>query len=218
MRAIDIPREAIDAYLAGESVLSVARRHGVSRQVVIRHLRREGITPRNGHEAGMIRAARLTPIQRKQQALAAHAAKRGKAEPEEQRERVALAREANGAGIGPTERVIMEWLAEAGIDAKPQKAVGRYNVDLAIDSLAVEVLGGAWHTSKASHARRTAYLLDKGWRVLFLWTESRHAPTPAVVDAIRIALRSPAPVMQGCGHGFVGPHHDLSPFWPKRCV
>lgn len=218
MRAIDLPQEAVDAYVAGESVLSVAARHNVSRQVVMRHLRLAGITPRNGHEAGLIRASRLTPLERKRQALAANAAKRGKVEPEEQRERVALAREANGAGIGPTERIILQWLTDAGIEAKPQKAIGRFNADLAIDSLAVEVLGGGWHSSKKAHPRRTAYLLDHGWRVLFLWTEKRHAPTPAVVDAIRIAMRSPVPVLQACGHGYITIHDDLTPTWPGKCV
>jgi very-short-patch-repair endonuclease len=217
MRAIDLPPESIDAYLAGESVLALASRYGVSRQVVNRHLRLAGVKQRNSQEAALLRASRMTPIERKRQAVAAHAAKRGKRESEEQRERVALSREANGAGISDTERTIMEWLAEAGITALPQKAVGRYNIDLAIDGLAVEVLGGGWHSSKKAHANRTAYLLDRGWRVLFLWTERRHSATPAVVDAIRIAMRSSAPVMQACGHGYIGIHDDLSPSWPGKC-
>ena len=217
MRAIDLPREAVDAYVAGESELSIARRYGVSRRVVGRHLDRAGVQRRGRSAAGLVRASRLTPIERQLQAQAAHAAKRGKRESEEQRERVALAREKSGAGMSDIELQLYAHLWADNIEVVSQKAVGRYNIDLAIaDDLAVEVLGGAWHTSKR-HADRTAFLLERGWRVLFLWLDKRHAPTVSAVDAIRIAMRSKAKVMQACGHGYIGIHDGLMPTWPGKC-
>lgn len=216
MRAIDLPQEAVDAYVAGESALSIARRYGVSRRVVGRHLDRAGVERRGRSAAGFVRASRLTPIERQLQARAAHAAKRGKREPEEQRERVALAREKARTSMSDIELQITAHLWADDIDVVPQKAVGRYNIDLAIGDLAVEVLGGAWHTSKR-HADRTAFLLDQGWRVLFLWLDKRHAPTLSAVDAIRIAMRSKARVLQACGHGYIRIHDELQPTWPGKC-
>lgn len=216
MRAIDLPQEAVDAYVAGESVLSLARRFGISRPAIVRNLRKAGVPIRGGSEAGLIRASRLTPIERQLQACAAHAAKRGKPESEEQRERVALAREKARTSMSDIELQITAHLWADDIDVVPQKAEGRYNIDLAIGDLAVEVLGGAWHTSKR-HADRTAFLLSRGWRVLFLWLDKRHAPTLSAVDAIRIAMRSNAKVMQACGHGYIRIHDELQPTWPGKC-
>jgi very-short-patch-repair endonuclease len=72
-------------------------------------------------------------------------------------------------------------LATFGIDCVPQKAVGIYNIDLAVEDtrIAIELFGGSWHSTgrhKARHHRRCKYLFDKGWAVVIVWVDKRRHP------------------------------------------
>jgi very-short-patch-repair endonuclease len=89
------------------------------------------------------------------------------------------------------------WLAQRGVIVIPQKAVGRYNIDLAIDELFVAVeVNGSFHYF-ADHAsaeiERRNYLLDRGWRLIDVaLTATRHSThkylRPACADQIVILL------------------------------
>ena len=68
-----------------------------------------------------------------------------------------------------SERVLDEMLQAFGHHPVPQKAIGPYNVDLAVGSVAVEVLGGEWHGYKPRHRERTEQILDAGWSMVFVW-------------------------------------------------
>jgi very-short-patch-repair endonuclease len=61
------------------------------------------------------------------------------------------------------------YLTGAGLAVTPQKAVGPYNIDFAVGAIAVEILGGGWHAYKPEHQKRTPYILNQGWHMLFVW-------------------------------------------------
>jgi len=66
--------------------------------------------------------------------------------------------------------ILSVWLAQRGFCFTSQKAVGRYNIDIAFDELfvAVEVNGG-WHyfsDRSAAESKRREYILDAGWRLI----------------------------------------------------
>jgi very-short-patch-repair endonuclease len=115
------------------------------------------------------------PAERRRLASAAHDAVRGIPKTEEQLLRAASARERAGWNqrTSANEKVLDAWLRAQGVFPIREKAVGIYNVDFAIETVAVEVLGGSWHACKPAHARRTPYILNQGWALLFVWSFKR---------------------------------------------
>lgn len=169
------PDGLVDAYLTGESELALSRQHGVSRNVVTRWLREAGIERRSRSAAGLVRASQMTPEARAAQAAAAQGAVRGKPRSEIAAQRTAIARERVGYGgrTSPGADYLAACLTQHGVTFTREKAVGRYNVDIAITahSIAVEILGGGWHGYKPIHAKRTPYILNEGWSILFVWNQ-----------------------------------------------
>lgn len=198
---LSIPVEEMTAaYLSGESVAALARRYKVSRKAITGRLVAAGVPLRTMGEANQIIAQSRTPEQRAAGMLKAQAATRGAQHSETHRRKIAETREQVGAGVSRHELRLAQMLQDRGIQAVPQKAVGRYNVDLASGSVAVEVFGGGWH-GYGRHRRRAPkrlrYILDEGWNLLVIWT-SVHFPDVTgeaadyVVAFVEEASRNPA--------------------------
>jgi very-short-patch-repair endonuclease len=165
------------AYDSGESVKGIADRLGVSRPVIIRRLNEIGIQPRTSSEAMYIRMANTSPEGRLRLAQAAHAAVRGKPKTFEQKCKNAASRELRGGFDSAYESAMFHWLTERGLTITPQKAIGPYNVDLAIDEsrIAVEIFGGNWHSTGHHAARfrhRTDYILGQDWIPVYIWAST----------------------------------------------
>lgn len=175
----------VDSYLAGESELRLSQRYEVSREVIRRRLLEENIEIRSWEEAGRTRARRMTPEQRKAQATAAHEALGGSHRSYESLVTAAQTRERKGLCGSPGERFVYNALLYANLGPVPQKAIGKYNVDIAVAPVAVEVLGGSWHLAKRHHVVRTPYILDQGWSLLFVWNyEGRSTLTREGTDYV----------------------------------
>lgn len=201
-RALDMPEGVPARYRAGESELALARSCGVSRGVVRRWLTEAGEPIRDRSRAGVVRAAKMTPAERREQAAAAHAAVRGttwspatnhaRAETIERKAVAGLVHRSQG------EIRLGQWLAEAGLHFVPEKAVAGYNLDFGISPVAVELLGGSWHGTgdrRAHHAKRTKAILDSGWSVVFVWSTHYMPLTRTggqkVVALVKKARRNP---------------------------
>lgn len=156
-------------YLAGESEYALAMKHGVSRNVVRRHLIEAKVTPRGRSEAGRVRVDRMSPEQRRKQSAAAHTAARGMKHSHESLVIRARKREALGTVGSAGEQMVVDAFARAGEQPVTQCAIDKYNVDVAVPPVAVEVLGGGWHLEKRHHAQRTPTILNQGWAMLFIW-------------------------------------------------
>lgn len=170
-RRIPLPEDEICArYTAGDSPAILAAAFGVSVMPILRILRERGVQMRSGSESNIIRAQRLTPEQRQQNAAAAHAAKRGRPNAMEALDRAAVTRQARMSGrMSQTEVTIASMLRERGIDSVPQVAIGPYNCDIGAAPVAVEIFGGKWHWHGAHIARspqRIRHILDAGWHML----------------------------------------------------
>gem|GEM_PF-1793439 len=169
-----LPDEKIcSRYLAGESELALAHAYATSRNVIRTRLLEAGIQPRGGSEANKIRMAKLSKQERQTLAAAAHEAVRGKRQSLEVRCKMAATRELR-ASPNPAERLMIESLTALGLACIPQKAVGPYNVDIAVTRprVAVEIFGGHWHASGRAAARfpkRIEYLRRAGWAVVCIW-------------------------------------------------
>lgn len=183
-RVHELPIDAIAAaYLSGASEYALGRQYGVSRNVIGRRLEQSGIERRTSSEAGLMRAAKMSPAERKLQSAAANRAARMRRTPLIDKLRHALAVEQRGESGSASEEALWQMMADRNRPMAKQRAVGPYNVDLAGLPIAVEVLGGGWHAIKSAHAERTPYILDEGWHLVMVWDyEGRSALSGGAAD------------------------------------
>lgn len=169
-RGLDLPDETIvRQYLDGASEYGLSQQYGVSRGSIERILRNAGAGRRGMSEAGLVRSSQMGEASRKAQVEAANKATRMRRVPEIERFRAALLRERKGRPGSVGEVALLALLQERGLNPTVERAVGPYNVDLAVLPVAVEVLGGGFHGVKARHAERTPYILDAGWHLVMVW-------------------------------------------------
>src|SRR5262245_27395595 len=183
--------EVARRYLAGECPEDLARAFGVCRLTITRKLQKAGVPLRGYNQAQALLSSRRSPEERARLAEFAHAALRGRPQGLEQRLKIAAAREARGE-VNPTEQVLLDLLASKVGPLKPQKAVGPYNVDLALTEsrIAVDIFGGNWHAS-GRHARRfrkrSDHILNEGWCLVIIWVSTRFPLTEGAAEHL-IAL------------------------------
>lgn len=177
----DVPADEIcRLYLGGMSEKALSTRFGVARSAIRPRLLSGGIVPRNRSKAMYLRMEQTSADQRKQLASAAHDALRGTSPSLASMCARARTKERKMSHATNEELMIAKWLIDRRLDVVPQKAVGPYNLDLAVNgSVAVELHLGGWHLCKRHRLRepkRVKYLLDLGWSVLTIWTSP--APNP----------------------------------------
>lgn len=172
--------DALCRYQAGVPEQKLALELGVDRGYFRRRLLAAGIVPRGISEANRLRMARMSTNERLALTEQAHAAMRGRKPEPEWRIKQALGIEASCKAT-PGESLLAWWLLQHGVITTSQKAVGPYNIDLAIekDAIAVELFGGGWHNYGRHAARfeqRAKYLIDSGWTQLYIWIDGRRFP------------------------------------------
>jgi very-short-patch-repair endonuclease len=172
--------ELVQLYvIQNHSINMLSNRYGHCGEVLRRILRERDIEPRRQSAAGKMRHKR-----------------EGRAVQSERQARAQVTRRANGAtigvagikmttsdlthratireqlkfGVGEGEETLASWLTERGLDIRRQVAVDCYNLDLAVDRLAIEVSRARHHPSTRPILReRTKNLVDLGWHVLYVW-------------------------------------------------
>jgi very-short-patch-repair endonuclease len=163
-------------YQSGFLESDLAKRFNVAYQAIHSWLVKRDVPLRSLSEGHRIAAARASKEERARRSKAAHDAVRGKRQTLEHREKIALTREDRQISISPIEMTCARALRRAGFDCTPQKAIGPYNVDIAINEppVAVEIFGGGWHGSGRHAARfkkRIKYILDRGWSIVIVWAD-----------------------------------------------
>lgn len=173
-------------YIAGESEQKIAKDFGFDRQVIQRVLRENGIPRRSMSAAQQIKNARMSPEDRARQTAAAHEAAKGRKATLQERIQRAQTIEQRQLHTTPAETQLAIRLS-ALFDVTQQKAVGKYNIDIALNEppVAVELFGGSWHQSGNHIARfheRVKYLLNSGWSVLIVWVDGLRYPLSVGCD------------------------------------
>jgi len=220
--------EIISRYLAGESELSLARAFNIARNAIRRRLIEVRIKPRSGSEANIIRISKMSPQERHEITSSAHIAVRGRRKTTSEKLRHARTVEAKGLHISTVESILADMLRERGINNFiQQKAIGIYNVDIAIKRprLAVEVFGGNWHTSQHHillHNERIPYILNRSWNVLIIWVNARRYPLTvkaadyaiSMLEELRLdkSIRGQYRVIRGDGEFMTFPGNQLDGF------
>lgn len=169
---LTIPTEEIvSRYIAGESELSLSKAFGVSRPTISGVLRRAGVARRGFAQNALVASSR-TPEQNAAIIAAAHSAARGRVISNDELVRRAKTREQRRSNVSHHELFIERQLRLRELVGTPQKACGKYNIDLAVGPIAVEIYGGGWHSHGRHIARapqRFRYLFDEGWCCLVIW-------------------------------------------------
>jgi very-short-patch-repair endonuclease len=100
----------------------------------------------------------------------------------------AKGREQRASGASHAEIALSQMLLRHGVKCIPQLAIDKYNVDLATDRLAIEVLGGLWHSSKPNHIKRLRYILNQGWNVVYIWAIKNRSPLSEIAADYIVAF------------------------------
>lgn len=160
--------EIVRCYGAGETERQIARDLGVSQNVINRRLKERGVS-RSTSEASRLRYARMTEEARKPLTRAANEWSRGRPRSERHKISSALAAQRDLRKVGEGERELGVSLRERGLEPVPQLAVWKYNIDLAIAPVAVEVERCRGNPlRRTTHYQRTVDLLDMGWFVIIV--------------------------------------------------
>jgi very-short-patch-repair endonuclease len=185
-RGHDLPMDdIIRAYQSGATELALARQYDVARGTITNRLVAAGVPRRGLSEATRIASAAMTKEQRKARAAAAHAARRAGRISDLEKRRNALRKERLGNFDSQGEQALYSWIWNLGERPTVQRAIGPYNVDMAVLPVAVEVLGGGWHATKSEHSERTPYILDAGWHLVMVWDyEGASALGPGAADYV----------------------------------
>lgn len=200
--------QIIALYQVGESELALAKWFGVSRNVIRRRILQAGIQPRTGSQANVIRMAKMTVSERKALTIASHQATRGIPKSIESKIKRSRTVESQGLHISFIEHALASMLRGKGIhNFVLQKAIGIYNVDLAIEEprLAVEVFGGNWHTSQyhiSLHNRRIPYILNEGWSMLIIWVNATRYPLSIAAADYIITYLQELSFNKSCGRQY----------------
>lgn len=172
---VDLPIEEIAArYLRGESPNKLASAFGVARKTITDRLAEHGIELRGHSDWYDLWWNSLTGEERAAHVAPAHEANRGTKRSRETLIKIAHAREQNLSHVSPAENELAEMLRAKGYTVTQQKALGVYNVDIAIHapSITVEIFGGQWHAyghHRRRHMERIPHLFNWGWHVVIVW-------------------------------------------------
>lgn len=204
--------EAVRRYEDGEPALWLAKEYGIGYKKFIGLLIRMGVQPRTIRENLAVMYARMTPEERKQVAAAAQTAKRGRPANLMSMERRAQTMERTLQLASRFDLLLGLWLAQRGLQFIPQKAVGRYNIDIAVmePRIVVEVNGPGHWSGKEKWIERCQYLFGQGWRVIEIRIRKgpistlRETAADRVISLVEQA-REPWPAWGDCvainGHG-----------------
>ena len=180
------PQPLIDAYVGGESELSISLRTGISRIVIRRRFIENGVAIRNGSEANRLRMSRLTFKERCALTAASHVGVKliGKDQRRQIREKFALSR-CQKRGWG--EDILLERLLRLNLPAVNQTPCGIYNIDITVGTVAVELFSLPWEKqARIRFPKRFKYLADHGYTLLNVGFRRKPQFLGNIEDVIRI--------------------------------
>jgi hypothetical protein len=160
----------VNSYQGGESIHALSKRLTVSGDAIRRVLRIAGVNTRNKSQAGFLRAARDGAPETTRRAARENA---GQLVTDSAMRNRALNNQASKRLVGKFEAEVEEILVRAGMNPRGQVACDRYNIDLLIGQIAVEVHTARHFPRQGSHfpgfGRRIETLLNAGVINFYVW-------------------------------------------------
>ena len=200
-KLIQIPIDKIlPLHNKGIGVKGIGKILGVSFRPIERILKENGIKPRNRHEQQQARMDNTSLKDRKKLTRKANILMTGRTVPVQDSIKSAKTHELNQSRkISRYEGLVFEEVKKKGFKLSPQTAIGKYNCDFTIGSIAVEVLGGNWHWYGLHMARfqeRTRYILNAGYHIIFICVNNNFpfnlATTDYLISFIKFSSTNPS--------------------------
>jgi len=97
--------------------------------------------------------------------------------------------------VSPAAIRLNDWLLLRGAETTMEAASGRYNIDIAVGSVAVEVHPYSFNPlgpTRLRERQRTRYLCNRGWLVLYVWISARSYTLDEVTADYIVALAESA--------------------------
>lgn len=163
----------VQMYIDGMSEQALAQLAGVSRMTMRHNLLTAAIIPRNRSQAMYVRMQHTSEAERANLTSAAHSAVRGKQRDITELIQRALTRQQTLQYATPIEFAFGDMLIQHGLRVIYQRAIERYNIDIAIETppIAIEIEFNRtlpFVSRPANHHRRSEYLLDLGWNLCYI--------------------------------------------------
>lgn len=188
-------------YDEGLSVIQISRQLSVGRGQINSCIADLGLDRRNGSEANLLRFARMTPEQRRELALSAHDKRANCVRSDAELTAEAIRKQHTMERVGILEADVAECLRSKHLECIPQFAWKRYNFDIMVGHLAVEVHSGPMRPINTSgELRKTTEALSAGISMLYLWLRNRATFNDLAIDEIvafhKLTRRKPSPLGQ----------------------
>jgi very-short-patch-repair endonuclease len=182
-RKISIPNldQLIDQYNSGISLYEIAKTSGISRPTLIRRFRERGIEIRNMSDSQLARWQDASEDTINKTLGNAWRKRRGSTDPLEVRIARAKTKFIRQTNIHKSEQKIAAFLENMEFPVAQQFPIGPYNLDIALheSSIAIEVVHLRPENFNTTNGggKRTKYLLDSGWFVLYIIAAHSLDPT-----------------------------------------
>lgn len=169
-------RQIIYYYQRGAASYLIAKKFGVSNNYVRRLLENNGIRLRGHDITNKVSAAKRTPEENLAITKAASEANKDSVHTERHRVKLALSREKNPIIDPVYEKPLVDLCRTISLPVVPQKAFGKFNVDLYLPSLnvVIEVFGGGFHNKQDAidmFNNKIKHLSNKQVLVLVVWAD-----------------------------------------------
>lgn len=196
-------KQIIYYYQRGVASYLIAKKFGVSNAFVRNLLTKNGIKLR-GHEiTNKVSAAKRTPEENKAITEKASKANLGSGHTTLHRSRLALSRQKNPTIDPVYELPLVNLCRKMSVEVIPQKAFGKFNVDLYLvkENVVIEIFGGGFHNKTEAvdmFNNKMKYLSNKNVPVLIVWSD-KLTYNPKSVLSIAQKLKNSLLIINGDG-------------------
>ncbi len=169
-------KQIIYYYQRGVASYLIAKKYKVPNSYIRRLLKKNGI-PLRGHDiTNKVSAQKRTPEENREITRKASEANVGSEHTIRHRTRLAITREQNPTIDPVYEQPLVDLCKKHGIRVIPQKAFGKFNVDLYLptENVVIELFGGNFHNKKEAvemFNNKIKHLSRKQVPVLVVWSD-----------------------------------------------
>jgi len=192
----------VKLYKSGMDKRSVGKTLGIHEMIVSKILSKNGYpTSKTRSESQRIRMSRMTQEERQKISRKAHDSVRGTKKTDSDLRKRAISKGKIGKADSIMEQKLLDLLTDRGLSVSSQFAIDKYNIDILVcGTVAVEISGRRRKMKDFElMRRRTKKILDSGYILLNIWTNTVSFPitdsaAEYVISLINLASSDPSSI------------------------